>query len=84
MRNEMLVMNEMVEEVNDSCYGVAEAYEEDGYLFIRALRLSRRNADLEVLEDYLNPIIEGLRMDFDVDFDIEYMCGRMMVLSVLF
>lgn len=84
MRNEMLVMEEMVEEVNDSCYGVAEAYEEDGYLFVKSLRLSPTNADLEKLEDHLYPIIEGLRMDFNVDFDVEYMKGRTMVLNVLF
>ena len=84
MINEMLVIEEMVEEVNDSCYGVAEAYEEDGYLFVKSLRLNPTNTDLEKLENQIYPIIEGLRMDFNVDFDVEYMKGRTMVLNVLF
>lgn len=73
----------MVEEVDDSCHGVAKASTRNGLLYIKSLEVSPEESDTAIVEDALWHVIEGLRVDFEVDFNLEYVKGNVMVLSVL-
>lgn len=81
-RNKEMLLEQLVEEVNDAHFKKITAYSVDGHLFLRFNTMDI-NSDFEELEGALLPVVDELREQFDVDFDIMSMSGRTVALEVI-
>lgn len=80
--NKEVLLEQLVEEVNDAHFKTITAYLVDGHLLLRFNTMSI-DSDFEELEEALLPVVDELREQFDVDFDIMSMNGRTVALEVI-